>query len=291
MHVKGAELKPEMIVDSRCATGENPLWHPKESALYWVDIPPGLLYRYDPASGEAAVVFDAHRAIGGFTLEADGSLLLFMDRGTIGRWRDGSFEIISEIGLASHSRFNDVFADPEGRVFAGVMETPERPGMLLRFERGAHPAVVADDLTIPNGMGFTPDLSRLYFTDSNQRRIYQFDYDQATGDLTDRRVWLQLSNEGVPDGMTVDVNGDVWSARWDGSALFRYSPDAIENQRIAFPANQVSSIAFGGPNFDVAYVTTAGGHDRAKNGELAGALFKVDLGVRGRPDFRSRLAS
>lgn len=284
-------MTPQLIVDSRCETGENPLWHPDEQALYWVDIPPGLLYRYDPATGEATLVFDAKRAIGGFTLEADGSLLLFMDRGTVGRWRDGAFEIIDEIALASRSRFNDVFADPEGRVFAGVMETPDHPGLLLRFERDKPPVVMADDLTIPNGMGFTPDRSRLYFTDSNQRRIYLFDYDRATGDLSNRRVWLQLPNVGVPDGMTVDVNGDVWSARWDGAALFQYSPEAAEKQRIEFPANQVSSIAFGGPGYDVAYVTTAGGQDRAKNGELAGALFKVDLGVRGQPEFRSRLAS
>jgi D-xylonolactonase len=289
--MRGGDVTPKLIVDSHCETGENPLWHPDEQALYWVDIPPGLLYRHDPAVGEATLVFDAKRAIGGFTLEADGSLLLFMDRGTIGRWRDGAFEIVNEIDLASHSRFNDVFADPEGRVFAGVMETPDHPGMLLRFERDKPLAVIADDLTIPNGMGFTPDLSKLYFTDSNQRRIYQFDYDRASGDLSNRRIWLQLPNAGVPDGMTVDANGDVWSARWDGAALFQYSPGAVEKQRIAFPANQVSSIAFGGPAYDIAYVTTAGGHDRAKNGELAGALFSVDLGVRGQSEFRSRLAS
>jgi D-xylonolactonase len=280
-----------MIVDSRCVTGENPLWHPDERALYWVDIPPGLLHRYDPASGAAEIVFDAGRAIGGFTLEADGSLLLFMDRGTIGQWRDGRFSMVDEIEAASHSRFNDVFADPEGRVFAGVVEAPERPGQLLRIERGAAPAVVSDDLTIPNGMGFTPDLARLYFTDSNQRRIYRFAYDRASGELSNRQIWLQLPDLGLPDGMTVDANGDVWSARWDGSALFQFSPTAVEKQRIQFPANQVSSIAFGGDNLDVAYVTTAGGQDRATNGELAGALFQADLGVRGRPEFRSRLAS
>lgn len=284
---------PEMIVDSACETGENPLWHPNEHVLYWVDIPAGLLHRYDPSSGMHKLVYDAKRPVGGFTLEADGSLLLFMDRGALGRLRDGQFDMLAgEIALARRSRFNDVIADPEGRVFAGVMETDQETGKLLRIEKGKEPVLVMDGLTIPNGMGFTPDLKQLYFTDSNQRRIYLFDYDRATGDLSNRRIWLQLADDGsVPDGMAVDLNGDVWSARWDGSVLFRYSPDAAELQRIAFPANRVSSIAFGGPGYGMAYVTTAGGDNRAKHGEKAGALFQIDLSVRGRPEFRSRLGA
>jgi D-xylonolactonase len=89
--------------------------------------------------------------------------------------------------------------------------------------------------------------------------------------------------------MTVDAEGHVWSARWDGSALFHYSPGGEELARIPFPAKKVSSIAFGGPLYDTAYVTTAGGGNRVEEGPGAGALFRVDLGVRGRPAFRSRL--
>jgi sugar lactone lactonase YvrE len=287
------ESNPKLIADTSCRTGENPYWHPDEQVLYWVDIPPGLIYRFDPKTETHKLVFDAKRTIGGFTVEADGSLLLFMDRGTVGRWRDGKFDVvIEEVPLAGYSRFNDIIADPEGRVYAGVVETDTESGRLLRLEKGKEPVMVMDGLTIPNGLGFTPDLTGLYFTDSNQQRIYRFDYDRATGDLSNRRVWLQTpSDGGLPDGMTVDVNGDVWSARWDGRALHHYSPDAIEIEKIVFPANQVSSIAFGGPEYDVAYVTTAGGHDRAKNGEKAGALFQIDLGVRGRPEFRSNLGS
>lgn len=284
---------PILIADTMCATGENPLWHPDEQALYWVDIPPGKLYRFDPETESHELVFDAGRTIGGFTLEADGSLLLFMDRGTIGRWRDGPFDIvIDELPLASHSRFNDIIADPEGRVFAGVVETGTESGRLLRLEKGKEPTLIMDGLTIPNGLGFTPDLTGLYFTDSYQRRVHLFDYDRASGTLRNRRIWLQTPEDGgLPDGMTVDANGDVWSARWDGKALHHYDAAGVEIGRIGFPANQVSSIAFGGPDYETAYVTTAGGHDRAANGEKAGALFQLDLGVRGRPEFRSRLGS
>jgi len=284
---------PTLIADTMCATGENPLWHPDEQALYWIDIPPGKLYRFDPETESHELVFDAGRTIGGFTLEADGSLLLFMDRGTIGRWRDGTLDIvIDELPLASHSRFNDIIADPEGRVFAGVVETGTESGRLLRLEKGKEPTLIMDGLTIPNGLGFTPDLTGLYFTDSYQRRVHLFDYDRASGALRNRRIWLQTPEDGgLPDGMTVDANGDVWSARWDGKALHHYDAAGVEVGRIGFPANQVSSIAFGGPDYETAYVTTAGGHDRAANGEKAGALFQLDLGVRGRPEFRSRLGS
>ncbi len=288
-----AGLTPTLIADTKCEVGENPYWHPDEQMLYWVDIPPGLIYRFDPKKQTYELVFDAKRTIGGFTLEGDGSLLLFMDKGTIGRWRDGSFDVvIDEVPLAGHSRFNDVIADPEGRVFAGVVATDSESGRLLRIEKGKEPVLVMDGLTIPNGLGFTPNLDGVYFTDTYQRRIYFFDYDRQSGELSNRRVWLQTpADDGFPDGMTVDIDGDVWTARWDGMALHHYAPDGTEVEAIEFPANQVSSIAFGGPNYEIAYVTTAGGHDRAKNGEKAGALFQIDLGVRGRPEFRSRLGS
>ncbi len=286
-----AGLAPMLIADTLCVTGENPYWHPDEQKLYWVDIPPGLIYRYDPAVRTHELVFDAKRTVGGFTVEQDGSLLLFMDRGAIGRWRDGTFDlVIDELPLAGHSRFNDIIADPEGRVFAGVVETDAKSGRLLRVEHGKEPVLVMEGLTIPNGLGFTPDLTGLYFTDSNQRTISYFDYDRATGDLTNQRVWLRTpSDGGLPDGMTVDANGDIWSARWDSMALHHYAPDGTELDKIVFPANQVSSIAFGGPDYKTAYVTTAGGHDRATNGPKAGALFEIDLHVAGKPEFRSRI--
>ena len=284
---------PTLCADTRCETGENPYWHPDEQVLYWVDIPPGLIHRFDPRTRRHDLVFDAGRTIGGFTLEVDGSFLLFMDKGAIGRWRDGAFDIlIDELPLAGYSRFNDIIADPEGRVFAGVVETETESGRLLRIERGKEPVMIMDGLTIPNGLGFTPDLTGLYFTDSYQQRIYLFDYDRASGALSNRRIFVQTPEDGgLPDGMTVDANGDVWSARWDGRALHHYGVDGTEIEKIVFPANRVSSIVFGGTNYDVAYVTTAGGNDRATNGEGAGAVFEINLGVSGRPEFRSRIGS
>ncbi|MGH2559538.1 MAG: SMP-30/gluconolactonase/LRE family protein [Thermomicrobiales bacterium] len=281
---------PGLIADTRCETGEGPLWIPADRKVYWVDIPAGHLFRHDPATDTHERVLETD-AIGGVTLQADGSLLLFMARGAVRTWRDGALTtVIEEIPEVRDSRFNDVIADPAGRVFGGTMPTDAHSGYLYRFERDSSYTKVLDGLGVPNGMGFTPDLSGMYFTDSSARTIYLFDYDQVSGDLTNRRVFVQTPDDGsVPDGMTVDADGYVWSARWDGAALYRYAPDGVEVQRIPFPAKKVSSAVFGGPNHDQLYVTTAGGQDRENEGAGAGALFQFDPGVRGRPEFWSRI--
>ncbi|MGH2533583.1 MAG: SMP-30/gluconolactonase/LRE family protein [Thermomicrobiales bacterium] len=282
--------EPEPIADTRCQTGEGPLWRPDERHVYWVDIPAGHLFRYDPATGTHERVL-ATEAIGGLTVQEDGSLLLLMARGAVRTWRDGKLTtVVEEIPEVQDSRFNDVIADPAGRVFGGTMPTDTHPGYLYRVESDGSYVKVLDGLGVPNGMGFTPDLRGMYFTDSTARTIYLFDYDQTTGNLTNQRIFVQTPDDGsVPDGMTVDADGYVWSARWDGSALYRYAPNGDEVLRIPFPAKKVSSAIFGGPDYDELYVTTAGGQDRATEGAGAGALFRLDPGVAGRPEFRSRV--
>jgi D-xylonolactonase len=131
----------------------------------------------------------------------------------------------------------------------------------------------------------------MYYTDSEARCIYLFDYDEETGALTNQRVWLQTpEGAGVPDGMTVDSEGYVWSARWNGSALYRYTPDGFEERKIEFPARKVSSVAFGGDDMSDLYITTAlMDGAKAEEGAGAGALFRSRLGVRGLPEFFSRV--
>ncbi len=284
-------MEPELVADTHCTTGEGPLWHPEEQVVYWVDIPPGHLFRHDPNAGGYDRVFDAGEAIGGYTIQADGALLLFMARGAVKTWRDGHLTtVIDEIPDVRDSRFNDVIADPAGRVFCGIMPTDQRPGRLYRLDPDGTLTLLLADLGIPNGMGFTADLTTMYFTDSTNRVIDRFTYDRATGALTNRRAFVRTpSNGGLPDGMSMDTADHVWSARWDGSALHRYAPTGEEVARVPFPAQKVSSISFGGPDYADAYVTTAGGDHRAEEGPGAGALFRVRLGVRGKPAFRSRI--
>ncbi|MDH7569847.1 MAG: SMP-30/gluconolactonase/LRE family protein, partial [Armatimonadota bacterium] len=127
-------MTPELVADYRCVTGEGPLWHPFEKRLYWVDIPKGRLFRYHPASGVHEQCLEGE-PIGGFTIQADGALLLFMARGAVKTWRDGEMHtIVEEIPDERDSRFNDVIADPQGRVFCGTVSTPTRAGRLYRLD-------------------------------------------------------------------------------------------------------------------------------------------------------------
>jgi len=283
-------MQPELIADYACVTGEGPLWHAAEQRLYWVDIPKGRLFRYHPASGAHEMCFEG-KPVGGFTIQADGALLLFMDRGAVTLWRDGEFTtVIEEIPDERETRFNDVFADPAGRVFCGTMPTKERPGRLYRLDPDGALTRLLDGIGCSNGMGLTPDRKQLYYTDSDARKIYLFDYDQASGTLDNQRLFASNPpEEGLPDGMTVDAQGYVWSARWDGSCLVRYTPEGALERRISFPAKKVSSVIFGGPDYTDMYITTAGGDNKPTEGAGAGALFRLNLGIQGVPEFLSRV--
>ncbi|WP_227357131.1 SMP-30/gluconolactonase/LRE family protein [Haladaptatus salinisoli] len=293
-------VRIERVADVHAETGENPLWHPDEKRLYWLDIPPGKLYSYDPKtdSNELAYEMPDKSAIGGFTVEADGALLLFGAGGRITKWEPATSRttvVVDGIDREANGRFNDVIATPEGRVFCGSMPTENHLGSLYRLDRDRSVTTVLSDIDIANGMGFTADEKTFYFTESNARRIYAFDYSRESGELSSRRTFVQKpADNGIPDGMVVDADGCVWSARWNGGVVVRYDQNGRSISKIEFPARKVSSVAFGGPDFEDLYVTTAlgeGGY-RPKEGDGAGALFRVsELHVGGVPEYYSRVAT
>ena len=285
------ELTPELVVDCRCDTGEGPLWHPGEKRVYWVDIPAARLYRYDPGSGRHEE-FDTGKPVGGYTIQLDGSLLLFMADGTIRAWKDGdTVTIVEEIPDERGNRFNDVIADPEGRVFCGTMSTPARAGRLYRLDTDRSISVLLEGIGTSNGMGFTPDLRSMYYTDTRKQEIYRYDYERSTGDIANRRVFASTEggDAGRPDGLTVDAEGCVWSARWSGHRLVRYSPGGEELEQVMFPTENVTCPTFGGEDYGDLYVTTAGGNARGDGNEYAGSLFRLRPPVGGVPEFPSRI--
>lgn len=283
----------EPIADYACETGEGPLWHPDEGRLYWVDIPPGKLYRYDPVTGAHGLVLDAGEAVGGFTIQEDGALLLFMARGRIALWREGQplQDLIDEIPAEREGRFNDVIADPAGRVFCGTMPRSGSNGVLYRMETDGTLTIVIEDAGTSNGMGFTQDLKTFYHTNT-RRGITRYDYDIDTGQITNPEFAVRegASSNGRPDGMTMDAANCFWSARWDGHALVHHMPNGREIQRLNFPVPKVSSATFGGHDYTDLYVTTAGGNIKETDGPEAGTLYRVRLGVMGKPPFRSNIS-
>jgi len=283
-------MEPKVVANTACHTGEGPLWHPEQRVLFWVDIPKGELYRFDPSTGEHRLVYQ-DEAIGGFTFQEDGSLLLFMARGAVKRWdKDGVHTVLDGIPGEEDTRFNDVIADPEGRVFCGTMSCDSHPGRLYRLDPDLTLTVLLEGVGTSNGMGFTPDGRGMYHTDSRTRRITLYDYDRESGGLSRGRLFLEVpEGEGVPDGMTVDAEGRVWSARWDGSCCIQYDQQGEEIQRIEFDVPKISCVTFGGEDYRDLYFTTAGGQDREKEGMAAGALFSLRSEVQGVPEYRSNI--
>lgn len=282
---------PELIANYRCATGENPLWHPRERRLYWTDIPMGRMFRYDPATGKHEQFYEG-RPVGGFTVQADGSLLLFMDRGTVACWRDGATTtVVEEIAAEKQFRFNDVIADPRGRVFCGTVDDNGAKGRLYRLDPDGSLTLLLEGIGCSNGMAFSADRRRFFFTDSLAYEIYVFDYDAETGAIAHQRVWKRFrETDGMPDGATLDAQGMLWSALWDGSAVVGLREDGSVAERIALPTGKVSSVTFGGADLKDIYITTAGGDAGGESQDaVAGALFRVRAEIAGVPEFFSRI--
>lgn len=281
----------ELLADYECVVGEGPLWSPTERLVYWTDIETGRLFRWDYMTGLHEQIYNGD-PVGGFTLQSDGSLLLFKSRGTVQVWRDGTLTtLIEEIPDDRETLFNDVIADPQGRVFCGMQPSPNRPGRLYRLDPDLSLHVVDEGFGCPNGMGFTLDCKQMYFTDSIPGHIYRYDYDETTGALSNRQIFASVpESDGLPDGMTVDTEGGIWSARWDGNTLVRYAPDGTLTHRIDFPVRKVSSVTFGGDDYTEMFVTTAGGNEKATDGKDAGSIYRLRTAFKGLPEFVSRIA-
>jgi D-xylonolactonase len=283
-------MRPEIVLDIKCKLGEGPLWHPLEKKLYWLDILEGIIYRYDPETG---MVEEAYRGdiVGGYTIQEDGSLLLFMEKGVVKLWKDKKLiPLIDEFPPLNGTRFNDVIADPAGRVFCGTMPNKVGKAFLCRLDTDGMQNLIFNRAILSNGMGFTPDKKKMYYTDSKKGEIYIFDYNKEDGSLSNRRLFLKVEEkEIVPDGLTVDAEGYVWSAFWNGSCIKRFTPEGKEVLEVIFPARKITCMTFGGADYRDMYITSAGGDKRQEEGTGAGSLFRLNTGIQGLPEHLSRI--
>lgn len=280
----------EAIADYCCETGENPLWHPLETRLHWGDIPNGRNFRYAPAKGIHEQCYTG-RPVGGFTIQSNGSLLLFMDRGTIVNGRQGELvEIVQEIEDERPSRFRDVIAYPMGRVFCGTMSSDAKKGCLYRLDLDGSLHVVLSDVGCSNGMAFTVDKKSFYFTDSFARENYKFDYNIENGAASNQRVFASFEeSDWLLDGVAPDAEGCLWSALRDAACIVRILPDGRIDKRVSLPTRKTSSLTFGGGDYTDIHVTTAGGNTRMQDGPQAGTLFRLKAKAQGVPEFFSRI--
>lgn len=280
----------DLLVDAGCEVAENPLWHPETKQLYWTDVPAGRLYRYDPRTDTHECVFDGE-PVGGFTLQQDGGFLLFTSGGRIKAWHEGGpTKLVTTATDETETRFNDVVADPCGRVFCGTMPTEQRLGRLYQLHTDGSLTRLLDGVNVSNGIGFSPDLDRLYYAETRAGRIHSFAYSRETGGIRNRQCFVDWRDEpGVPDGLAVDAEGHVWVAMWDGGCLVRFTPGGDVENRYELPVARPSSLTFGGQDDRSVFVTTANALD-ASSDAAAGGVFRLRSSVGGGPWFRSAVA-
>ncbi|WP_405886621.1 SMP-30/gluconolactonase/LRE family protein [Streptomyces longwoodensis] len=251
----------EVAVRASATLGEGPTWDPAAGRLLWLDILGSRVHTFDPATGRRGVrVTDQH--VGAVKPRAGGGLVLNFRDGVGLIDPDGTFRWLYHEPVPGR-RANDAAVAPDGSLWAGTMRYDEAPGggSLSRFTGDGSVRTVLDDVAVSNGTGWSPDGRLMYYIDSPTRRVDVFTYDadaEGGGRVSGRRPLAEIEEgAGFPDGLTVDAEGCVWVALWDGGAVRRYTPAGELDQVIELPTPRVTACAFGGPDLTDLYVTTA----------------------------------
>ncbi|MDO0932847.1 SMP-30/gluconolactonase/LRE family protein [Streptomyces sp. DG2A-72] len=248
--------KYEVAVRAEATLGEGPTWDAAAGRLIWVDILGGRVHTYDPATGRRTLrIVDQH--VGAAKPRVGGGLVLNLVDGVGLLDADGGFRWLHRERVPGR-RANDAAVAPDGSLWAGTMRYDEAPGggTLSRVSGDGSVEAVLDDVAVSNGTGWSPDGRRMYYIDSPTRRVDVFDHE--AGRVSGRRPFVAIEEgAGFPDGLTVDADGCVWVALWDGAAVRRYTPDGELDRAITLPTPRVTACAFGGADLTDLYITTA----------------------------------
>jgi L-arabinonolactonase len=285
------------IIRSNDSLGEGCLWDPLEGNLWWLDIArPSRIHRMHVESGTHRT-WTSDLLLTALALRQNGSLILGGE--------DGVYNFDHHTGAITpfcrpetnrpHNRFNDGACDSTGRLWIGTMHQnigpngedlpiPSATGALYRVAADGTSKMMLDDVGVSNGPCWSPDDKTFYFSDSMRQIIWAFDFDAASGDISNKRVLNDAKDHGYPDGATVDAQGFIWSARWDGACVLRIDPKGRIDRMVAMPAKRPTCCVFGGKNLDVLYITSSRGHlppEELAAHPLNGGIFCFNPGIRG----------
>jgi sugar lactone lactonase YvrE len=276
-------VRVEQVTDPVAYHGEGPVWSRRWGGLRWVDMLAGDLLTLDADGtvarrhvGDVAAVVRPRR---------QGGAVIAVERGFALEDADGTLTRVGDVLDDDGVRMNEGGCDPDGRFYCGSMAYDQRPGAgtLYRLDPDRSVSVILDEVSVSNGLEWSPDGSLAYYNDTPTQQVALFDYDSDTG-LTGRRVFVEIPEEdGHPDGLTVDADGGVWVALYGGGAVRRYSPDGRLDEIVELPTSQVTACTFGGPGLDELFITTSQENLEPGTDPLAGALFRAAAGVTGRP--------
>jgi sugar lactone lactonase YvrE len=290
------------IVECGCTLGEGIFWDERSGQLWWTDVPmPSRLFRFDPESreldrwrmDEMVISVIGTQDESKYLIASHGGLNLF-DPDDPGLRR-----ILAPEPMKPFNRSNDAAADPKGRLWLGTMQNNIAPdgggidiiantGALHRIDPDLSVHAMESGIGIANTVCWSPDGRTMYFADTMTGVICAYDFDLGTGGISNKREFARF-DRGVPDGSTVDADGFLWNARWDGSCVVRFAPDGSVDQVIEVPAAQVTNCTFGGKDLATLYITTARyglSDEQLQNTPGAGDIFAVEPGVRGMADNR-----
>ncbi len=273
-------MRAEPVTAPLAAHGEGPCWEAQWGGLRWVDMLAGDVLSLEAATGQVR-----RRHVG--TVAAalrprrGGGMVLALERGFALDEPQGELTLLEPVWQDSGVRMNDGGCDPHGRFYCGSMayDGAAGRGALYRLNHDLTVTTVLTGVTISNGLAWSPDGSLAYYVDTPTRRIDVFDYTDD-GVLTGRRPFATV-RRGFPDGLTVDAQGGVWVALWDGGAVHRYSPTGELEAVVKLPVTRPTACTFGGDAFESLYITTSQLERDLAAEPLAGAVFRVDPGVAG----------
>lgn len=284
-----------VALDCRNNLGESPVWDEREGVLWWTNIHEAEVWKWDPFANREPRVVRAAERVGALGLRGETGLVLALESGfALMDARSGKVEVISRVeSELPTTRLNDGRVDPAGRFVCGGMDEgrPQSPlSALYSLESDHTTRRLLAGVSCSNSLCWSCDGQTLYFTDMPSRRIEAFDYDVDSGALSNRRLFASLAREpGLADGSVVDAEDCLWNAQWGGGKVARYTPDGAIDREVFLPVSNPTCLAFGGPNLDILFVTTAwlglSERERALQPH-AGSIFAFRPGVTGKPEYR-----
>ena len=276
--------------------GECPLWNEREQSLYWVDIRRPAVRRLDHASGriDTWMMPDLVGSIA-FIAGEDQLLVALPDSIALFDPATGSLEPFVAAPRVPGHRFNDGRVDPQGRFWAGTMHNITRApeGVQYMIDGRQELLPMRTGICIPNSLAWSPDGRTMYFADSLRYTIFEYDFDAQTGAMSNERPFAESTPPAFADGSTVDAEGCLWNAEFNGGRIVRYTPDGRIERVIPVPAQRPTCCAFGGPSLDILYITTASQNmspEELAAQPFAGSLLAIDCGIRGRIEPRFAFA-
>ena len=279
----------ELVLDTQSTLGEGSIWNYKTGELMWVDIKKEILNVYNPATGYNKEMFTG-QMIGTVVPTESGNALVALQNGIYHfNMETGAKKLLvdPEANLPDN-RFNDGKCDPSGRFWAGTISTKgdREVAALYRFDPDTTIHKMVDKVSISNGIVWSADKTKMYYIDTPTQKVMAYDYDDATGEISNPEVAVNVPSElGSPDGMTIDENDNLWVALWGGSAVGCWNPETGELiDKIEVPAKNITSCAFGDEDMGTLYITSA--REATSKEELekwphAGGVFKYRPGVKG----------